>query len=462
MVQLENRYRERSLWLDGVPSVVPRPPLPGDGTCDVAIVGAGFTGLWMAYYIKTLAPELDVAVLEREIAGFGASGRNGGTVGVGVSGNPNIYAREHSVELMREAHRVSRQAVDDIAEVVEKEKIDCGWQKGGWLRVAVTESQRQRIEEFLETRRRWEFEPAWQMLDRDELEQRVRMPGGIAGLFTPHAARVDPARFVRGLADAVERLGVTIYEGTAARVVEPGRVVTEHGTVRAGHVLRATEAFTVQLPGERRRFMPAYTHMIATEPLGPEVWERIGLEERETIADMNHLFFYGQRTTDDRLAIGGHGVRYWFGGSIDERYERQPKLAEELTRTIALRFPAAADAKITHHWGGAIAIPRDWCQTALYDPSTRFGWAGGYSGGGVLSAHLAGRVIADLVLGRDTELTRMPWVGHRSPAWEPEPFRLLASRSILTVSRSADKAENGVPRTARRMALIQPFVRGHG
>lgn len=182
MVQLENRYRERSLWLDGVPSVVPRPPLPGDGTCDVAIVGAGFTGLWMAYYIKTLAPELDVAVLEREIAGFGASGRNGGTVGVGVSGNPNIYAREHSVELMREAHRASRQAVDDIAEVVEKEKIDCGWQKGGSLRVAVTASQRQRIEEFLETRRRWEFEPAWQMLDRDELERRVRRPGGIAGL----------------------------------------------------------------------------------------------------------------------------------------------------------------------------------------------------------------------------------------------------------------------------------------
>lgn len=238
--------------------------------------------------------------------------------------------------------------------------------------------------------------------------------------------------------------------------------MTEHGTVSAEHVLRATEAFTVQLPGERRRFMPAYTHMIATEPLGPEVWERIGLEERETIADLNHLFFYGQRTTDDRLAIGGPGIRYWFGASMNERYERQPKLAEELTRTIALRLLAAAEAKITHHWGGAIATPRDWCQTALYDPSTRFGWAGGYSGGGVLSAHLAGRVIADLVLGRNTELTRMPWVGHRSPAWEPEPLRLIASRSILTVSRSADKAENGVPRTARRMALIQPFVRGHG
>lgn len=463
-IQLEDRYRQRSLWLDGMPSsLAPRPHVPGDVTCDVAIVGAGFTGLWTAYYLKSLAPELHVSILEREIAGFGASGRNGGTVGGGVSGNPRVYARHHDPELVRNAERLTYQAVDDIARVIEKEGIDCGWRKGGRLRVAVTASQRQRIDELLARQRRWGSEPEdWRLLERDELEKRVRMPGVLAGLYTPHAARVDPARFVRGLADAVERLGVTIYEKTAAIRIEPGRVVTQHGVVRARHVVRATEAFTVQLPGERRRFLPLYSLMIATEPLGPEVWDRIGLEDRTTVGDLSHLFFYCQRTTDDRLALGGRAAPYRFGAPVDERYERQPEVVQRLTRAIAERFPAAAGARITHHWGGAIAVPRDWCMSADYDPATGLGWAGGYSGGGVLNAHLAGRVMADLVLGRSTELTELPWVGHRTRQWEYEPLRLIACRSILAISRSADKVEQHSTRTARRIALVRPFIAGHG
>ncbi len=463
-MQPDERYRQRSLWLDGVPShLSPRPHLPGDASCDVAIVGAGFTGLWTAYYLKTVAPELDVAIVEREIAGFGASGRNGGTVGGGLSGNPRVYARHHDAGLVRKAERLTYQAVDDIAQVVEKEGIDCGWKKGGWLRVAVTPAQRERIDGFIEEKRRWGAEPEdWRLLERDEVERHVRMPGALAGLFTPHAARVDPGRFVRGLADAVERLGVAVYEKTAAVRIEPGRVVTPHGIVRARHVVRATEAFTVQLPGERRRFLPLYSLMIATEPLSPEVWSSIGLEDRETIADLGHLFFYGQRTTDDRLALGGRAAPYRFGAPLDERYERQPEVAQRLTRAIAERFPAAAGAKITHHWGGAIAVPRDWCMSARYDPSTGMGWAGGYSGGGVLSAHLAGRVMADLVLRRTTDLTGLPWVGHRTRLWEHEPLRLIACRSIVAVQRSADEVERHSARTARRVAVIRPFIRGHG
>ncbi len=462
--QLEQRYRERSLWLDGVPSSLsPRPHLPGDGTCDVAIVGAGTTGLWTAYYLKSLAPELDVALVEREIAGFGASGRNGGGIGPGISGNPRVYSRHHDPELVRMAERLAYQAVDDIGQVIEKEGIDCGWRKGGWLRVAVTPSQRQRIDGFIEEKRRWGAGPEdWRLLEPDEVEQRVRIPGAIAGLYTPHAASINPARFVRGLADAVERLGVAIYEKTAAIRIEPGRVVTPHGTVRARHVLRATEAFTVQLPGERRRFLPLYSLMIATEPLSAGVWSSIGLENREHVGDLCHVAFYGQRTSDDRLALGGRGVPYRFGAPVDERYERQPEVEERLTRVIAERFPAAAGAKITHHWGGAIAVPRDWCVSAHYDPSTGFGWAGGYSGGGNNNSHLCGRVMADLVLGRNTELTGLPLVGHQTRLWEHEPLRLIASRSIVAISRSADKVEQHSTRTARRVALVRPFVRGHG
>jgi glycine/D-amino acid oxidase-like deaminating enzyme len=462
--QLEERYRQRSLWLDGVASSLsPRPHLPGDATCDVAIVGAGFTGLWTAYYLKTLAPELRVAIVEREIAGFGASGRNGGGIGGTISGNPRVYARHHDPELVRRSERLAIAALDDIAQVIEKEGIDCTWRKGGWVRVAVTASQRQRIDDFLEQKRRWGAGPEdWRLLERDELETRVRIPGALAGLYTPHAASVDPGRFVRGLADAVERLGANIYERTAAIRIEAGRVVTQHGIVRARHVVRATEAFTVQLPGEQRRFLTPYSLMIATEPLGPEVWGSIGLENREHVGDLCHLSFYGQRTTDDRLALGGRGVPYRLGSPVDERNERQPEVVERLTRAIAERFPAAAGAKITHHWGGAIAVPRDWCMSVHYDPSTGLGWAGGYSGGGMNNSHLCGRAMSDLVLGRRTELTELPWIGHSTRRWEFEPLRLIACRSIVAISRSADRVEQHSTRTARRIALVRPFVRGHG
>lgn len=460
---LEQRYRARSLWLDGLAGqLAPRPSLTGDAECDVAIVGAGFTGLWTAYFLKTLAPNLRIVMLEREIAGFGPSGRNGGTVGGGIAGDPRVYARRHGEDAVREAERMTYRAVDEIAEIVKRERIECGWDKAGWLRVATTRAQRERAHEDVAHAHSWGAGPEdHRLIEGEELEQRVRIPGATAGVFSPHAARIDPARLVRGLADVVERLGVTIHEHSEVVAIEPGRVVTRSGALRSDMVVRATEAFTVELPGERRRFLPLYSLMVATEPLDQVVWDRIGWNGGETIGDMAHLFFYAQRTTDGRLAIGGRGAPYKLGSPIDERYERRQDVYRRLVDTIRRCFPAAAEAQVTHHWGGPLAIPRDWCQAVCYDPTTRLAWGGGYSGSGVLSSYLTGRTLADLLLQRDTALTRLPWVGHRSRRWEPEPLRFMASRAIIRIMESADKAEQSMPRTARRMALIKPFVGGH-
>jgi len=384
-------------------------------------------------------------------------------VGGGISGDPRVYARERDPGLVRTAVQLSYRMVDDIGEVVEKEGIECGWDKSGWLKVATTVAQREGIDRSIERRREWGAKPDdWRLLSRRELDRYVRMPGALAGLYSPHAARVDPARFVRGLADAVERLGAKIHEATEVMKIEPGRVRTPLGTVKATFVVRATEAFTVQLPAERRRFLPLYSLMIATEPLSAEVWEEIGLEECKLVGDLAHLFFYGQRTTDDRLALGGRGAPYRLGRPISERYERQPKIVERLRSTIKSRFPAAADAKITHHWGGPLGVPRDWCQAAHLDRETGLAWAGGYSGGGVLSAHVAGRVLTDLILNRESEFTQLPWIGHTARRWEPEPIRFLAANAIVRVMESSDKAEEGIKHGARRMRLIDPFVSGHG
>jgi glycine/D-amino acid oxidase-like deaminating enzyme len=297
------------------------------------------------------------------------------------------------------------------------------------------------------------------LLGPDEIESRTSIAGARVAFFTPHGARVNPARLARGLADAVERKGGVIHEQTAARFIEPGRVVTEHGTLRAEHVVRATEAFTVEFPQQGRAYLPLYSLMIATEPLPRSVWQELGWEGCETISDAHHLFFYAQRTTDDRIAIGGRGAPYALGSPIDPRFERHDGVRERLTRTLYETFPAVDGARITHHWGGALGVPRDWSMTVTHDPATGLAFAGGYSGHGVAAASLSGRTLADLILGRRSPLVEMPWVGHPVRQWEPEPLRWIASRAIVGIMGSSDRLEDrSGGRTARRMRLIRPFL----
>lgn len=457
------RYRRRSLWLDQLPEpLVPRPRLDGDTAVDVCVIGAGLTGLWTAYYLSVLEPSLRVAVIEREIAGFGASGRNGGWVSGGMAGDPRVYERQHGHDAVVRAQRSTYAAVDEIGRVLASERVECGWRKGGQLAIATTPAQLERLHAMIEKRRRLgDSEEDMRLLQPREVEDRLRAPGVLAGAYSPHCARVDPARLTRGLAAAVERRGVTIYEQTAARTIEPGRVVTEHGVVRADHVLRCTEAFTVEQAGQHRRYLPLYSLMVATEPLPSSAWAEIGWSGGETVSDVAHLFFYAQRTPDDRIAIGGRGAPYALGSPIDATREQDASVRGRLQRTIARYFPSAADARISHHWGGALAVPRDWCMSVKHDPATGVGEAGGYSGHGVAATNLAGRTLADLVLRRATDLTTLPWVGHRGRSWEPEPLRFLASRAIIGIMGSSDRAEERLSRTARRMRLIEPFISGH-
>jgi glycine/D-amino acid oxidase-like deaminating enzyme len=457
---LEARYRARSLWLDALAEpLVPRPALAGDRDCDVAIVGAGFTGLWAAYFLARLQPDLRIAVVEREIAGFGPSGRNGGWASAGVAGNAHRYARLRGDDAVRRGERAMADGVTEIGNAIATEAIDCGWLHSGSLMVATSAPQVGRLHEGIARRRSFGVdENDLRLLEPAELERRVRVSGARAASFTPHCGRVDPARLARGLAVACERRGVTIYERTAAETIESGRVRCANGVLRADSVLRATEAFTVQQRGERRRFMPLYSLMVATEPLPAAVWDELGWSGSETVSDLRHLFFYAQRSPDGRIAIGGRGAPYRLGSPLDETYERNDAVRARLVRTIAERFPAAASAAITHHWGGPLGVPRDWCCSVHYDPATGFGWAGGYTGHGVVTSNVLGRTLADLVLKRDSELVSLPWVGHVSPRWEPEPLRFLASRAIVSTLGSADRVEDRRDRPAWRTRLVRPFM----
>jgi glycine/D-amino acid oxidase-like deaminating enzyme len=460
VAELEERYRARSLWLDQLSEpLTPRAPLPGDIDCDAAIVGAGFTGLWSAYYLKRAQPDLRVVVLEAEIAGYGPSGRNGGWASSGIAGSSSVYERRSGRDGVVRGTRETMRTVDEIGEVAVREQVDCGYVKAGMLTIATSAPQEQRLRESVGGLH------AAGMTDEDV---RVLTPGEVselaevtqlrAGSFSRQAARIDPARLVRGLARACERLGVQIFERTRALSVVPGAVRCEQGIVRAEIVLRAIESYTTQLGGSGRDYLPLYSLMIATEPLGEQVWAQHRWTDGLLIGDRHHLFFYAQRTADGRIAIGGRGAPYRLGRPVDERNERDAAVRRRLETALRSNFPVAAQARVTHHWGGPLAVPRDWSMSVNFDRSSGFGFAGGYVGHGVVPSNISGRTLADLALGRNTDLVSLPWVGHRSRRWEPEPLRYLASSAIVRMLGAADSYEDRHDRRAMHTLPLRPFL----
>jgi glycine/D-amino acid oxidase-like deaminating enzyme len=213
------------------------------------------------------------------------------------------------------------------------------------------------------------------------------------------------------------------------------------GDVSARWVVRATEGFTAGLTGLGRRLLPMNSSMIVTEPMGPDRWAAIGWEGAETLADGAHAYLYAQRTADGRVAIGGRGVPYRFGSRTDRRGVTPPKTADDLTAGLHRLLPETLGIDIAHAWCGVLGVARDWCPSVGVDRASGIAWAGGYVGDGVTTAHLAGRTLADLIVGRDTDLTRLPWVGHQSPHWEPEPLRWAGVHGIYGLYRAADRAE---------------------
>jgi glycine/D-amino acid oxidase-like deaminating enzyme len=427
----------------------------------VAIAGAGFTGLWTAYYIKKARPELRVVVCEREIAGFGASGRNGGWCSALFPASLSKLDRMGGRDAAIAMYRAMQQTVDEVGAAVAAEGIDCHWAKGGTVQLARSAVQLERARAEIAEAREFGFGPEdLDLLDRDAATAIAAADGVLGGVYTPHCAAIHPSRLARGLAEAVRRHGVALHESTPVTRIEPGALVTAAGTVRARHVIRATEGYTPQLPGEHRTVIPVYSLMIATEPLPDAVWEHIGLAARPTFGDLRHMIIYGQRTADGRFAFGGRGAPYHLGSSIRPAYDRVPAVHAALRRTLAELFPVLADFKVTHTWGGPLGIPRDWCASVGLDPATGLGWAGGYVGDGVATTNLAGRTLADLVLGQDTPLTRLPWVGHRSPRWETEPLRWLGANAGLQLMSFADRQESRTGRQSRAADLFGRFL-GH-
>jgi glycine/D-amino acid oxidase-like deaminating enzyme len=459
---------------------------------DVCIVGAGYTGLWTAWGLLRHAPDLRVVIVEARHVGFGASGRNGGWLSGLLPGNRSRLAggpagRAGVVALQR----ALVDAVGSVGSICASEGIDCDFNHGGTLAVGLNGAQMARLRAGVAEDRRWGLtDDDVRLLDGPSTAARVQVDGAVGSVFSPHCARIHPAKLVRGLAAAVERRGVRIFEGSPAVSAEPGLVRVRDSRVRAPWVVLATEGYTAALAGRSRGLLPMNSSMIVTAPLPSEAWEEIGWAGAETVSDGAHAYVYLQRTADDRIAIGGRGVPYRYGSraargalSGDDTSAATPAATvAALEAALRRMFPRVAGGaaggavggaaggavggaaggalRAERAWSGVLGVARDWCPSILVQPAGSGGGggggggaglasAGGYVGDGVATAHLAGLTLADLILGHDTALTSLPWVGRRSPAWEPEPLRWLGVRTVYGLYRAADRSEGRRPERAQ-------------
>ena len=433
----------------------------------MVVVGAGLTGLWSAYYLRRGDPSLRIAVLEQEVAGFGASGRNGGWCSALFPTSwRRLSAGGSGEQGALRLHRAMQATVREVGRVTGAEGIDAHYQRGGTVTLARTPVQLERLRSEVATAHARGFtEDDERMLEADEAAAMLAAQPVLGGAFTPHCATVQPARLVRGLARVVEAAGVHVFEQTRVLGIRPGHVETTAGTVRAEVVLRATEGYTPRLPGHRRDVAPVYSLMVATEPLDDATWASIGLGgaagvRRPTFTDARHLIIYGQRTADGRLAFGGRGAPYHFGSRVRPSYDVEPRVFAGLRTVLRELLPQLRDVRFTHQWGGCLGITRDWAASVGLDRTSGLGWAGGYVGDGVATTNLAGRTLADLVTGADSDLTTLPWVQHRSRRWEPEPLRWLGINAGLRAMSLADAEEDRSGRPSVLARLVSPLTGG--
>jgi len=437
-----------SFWLHGLDAPSTRPPLPGDRDYDIVIVGGGLTGLWTAYWTATVNPGARIAVLEARHVGYGASGRNGGWLsGKMVGLRRHLANGPHGQAGVLALQRACFDAISDILALLHEHGHDVDAAHSGYLQVARTPAEQQRINDAVAADHNAGLtEDDVRILGERELRERVHVDGAASALYSPHNACLNPAKLVRAVAALAEGTGVTIYEQTAAEDIEPGRVKTARGTVRADVVLRATEAYTATLAGHRRDLLPMNSSMIVTEPLDDKTWAKIGWERREGVSGASHRYFYAQRTADGRIALGGRGLPYRYGSRLDQDGKLDRWTIKQLRNILHSAFPDVAGVDVAHAWCGVLGVPRDWTPTVRLDPGTRLGMAGGYVGQGVTASYLAARTLADLVAGQQSAYTELPWTNREWKRWEPEPLRFTGAYGIYGLYQIADSLEHATGR----------------
>jgi glycine/D-amino acid oxidase-like deaminating enzyme len=453
------RYEDSSFWLeDAGEALTPRPAMQGSQEVDVAILGAGYTGLWTAYYLLRHNPGLKVVLVEREIAGYGASGRNGGWCSPRFPVSAGLMAKRWGADAARSVLLALQSAVDEIRDVSQRESIDTCFRSAGTLTVARGAHQLPALRASYAAYERLGLADHYRFLSPEEVAERVRITDVHGGLYTPDGASIHPGRLVRGLARAVEAHGGVIYEQTRVVGFQGGtnaRLITEGGELRARKaIVLAGEAYLTRLPKLHRALLPVYSLICLTEPLTGAQWSQIGWQNGENLSSMRNTVVYLTRTPDGRILFGSRGAPYKFASQISDEQDRHAETLALIQRSMLDWFPSLEGIRFTHGWGGPVGMPIDWTPAVRFSPKSRIGFAGGYTGQGVSTSNLAGQMLAGMIAGRKTGFESLPFAQRRSPAWVPEPLRWLVVRYMQGAFLRIDEAAEA----GRRAPIDSPLV----
>jgi glycine/D-amino acid oxidase-like deaminating enzyme len=440
-------YTGYSFWLeDAGETLTPRPAMQRSEEVDVAILGAGYTGLWTAYYLLHNNPGLKVAIIENEIAGFGASGRNGGWCSPRFPISAGLMAKRWGASAARSVLLALQSSVDEIRDVSQRESIDTCFRAAGTLTVARGAHQLPALRSSYAAYESLGMANHYQFLSPEEVAERMRVTDVHGGLYTPDGASIHPGRLVRGLARAVEAHGGSIYEQTAVTGFEGSsnaRLITAAGELRARKaIVLAGEAYLTRLRGLHRALLPAYSLICLTEPLTDAQWSQIGWQRGENLASTRNTVVYLTKTPDGRILFGSRGAPYKFASRITDQQDRHADTVALIQRSLLEWFPSLEGIRFTHSWGGPVGMPIDWTPAVRFNPQSRIAFAGGYTGQGVSTSNLAGKMLAGMITGRTTGFESLPFANRRSPNWIPEPLRWLIVRymqgALLRIDEGAE------------------------
>lgn len=441
-------YGSAIYWLETAPEV-PDPPLKEDLKADVCIVGGGFTGLWTAYELKAADPAMKLVVIEGDEIAHGASGRNGGFAMTLLDMSLYHFVKSVGADAAKAAHKAVSESVEVIGRVCEEREIDCDYTHGGLLVVATNPAQQVRIAKDLEAAEELGLRD-FKALTGDQAQELVHSPTYQSGMLEEHCAVLNPAKLARGLKRVLKEMAVEVYEGSPATdlqdVSNGVKISTPLGSVTADQAVLATNAWSSRLPALSRKIVPLYTYIILTEPLSDEQMDSIGWAGRQGIEDKRNYVHYYRLTADNRILWGGtDGVIYRDLG-IKPRYDRNDAIFDKLEKTFKKTFPQLSEVGFSHKWGGPVAMTVRFIPVFGTLDGDRVHYGCGYNGHGVAPSHTGGRILSDLVLGRDRGYTDLCFVDSSEISFPKNPVSWIGAeltrKALLKQDRAMDSGKD--------------------